>query len=107
MKKWIGLIACITGTLISNAQSAINRQAVVRRHTIQINKADSLASLTIGNGQFAFTADITGLQTFPAYYEKGVPLGTQSEWGWHSFPNTEKYTRDEALKEFDLEGKQI
>lgn len=88
-------------------QGAVNREAVVRRHTIHINKPDSLGSLTIGNGKFAFTADVTGLQSFPAYYQKGVPLGTQSEWGWHSFPNTEKYRREETLREYVLNGKKI
>jgi hypothetical protein len=89
-----------------HAQS-INREAVVRRHTIHINKADSLSSLTVGNGRFAFTVDVTGLQSFPEYYTKGVPLGTQSEWGWHSFPNTENYKPEEAWKVYDLEGKKI
>ena len=86
---------------------AIDRESLVRRHTVHISKADSLNSLTVGNGQFAFTADVTGLQSFPAFYQKGVPLGTQSEWGWHSFPNTEKYRREETLREYELEGKKI
>jgi hypothetical protein len=108
MKKWIWLIAGSISVSSSMAQTvAINREEVVRRHTIHISKADSLASLTVGNGQFAFTADVTGLQSFPAYYQKGVPLGTQSEWGWHSFPNKENYRREEALKEYNLEGKKI
>jgi hypothetical protein len=48
---------------------------------------DPRSPLSVGNGEFAFTADITGLQTFPGRYEKGCPLCTQSQWGWHSFPN--------------------
>jgi len=102
---WFFTFIIIANNLI--AQSAINREAVVHRHTIRISKPDSLSSLTVGNGQFAFTADITGLQSFPEYYAKGVPLGTQSEWGWHSFPNTNNYKREEALKVYDLEGKKI
>src|SRR5688572_22373399 len=108
MKKWIWFIAGSISVSNSMAQTAaINREEVVRRHTIQISKPDPLASLTVGNGQFAFTADVTGLQSFPAYYQKGVPLGTQNEWGWHSFPNTEKYRREETLKEYELNGKKI
>jgi hypothetical protein len=108
MKKWICLLAGYISIFNSRAQSpAIDREAVVRRHTIHITKADPLGSLTIGNGQFAFTADVTGLQSFPAWYQQGVPLGTQSEWGWHSFPNTENYQRNETLKEYTLEGKKI
>lgn len=91
----------------AHAQSRIDRKAVVQRHTIHIGKADSLSSLSVGNGQFAFTVDITGLQSFPEYYKGGVPLGTQSEWGWHSFPNTQQYTFDETLRTYELEGRKI
>ena len=57
----------------------INRKQLVERHTILNTKFDSLSSLSVGNGSFAFTADFTGLQSFPDAYAKGVPLGTQSE----------------------------
>ena len=63
---------------------------------------DSLASLSVGNGEFAFTTDITGLQTFPDVYKNGVPLGTQSQWGWHSFANPDGYKPEDAWREYDL-----
>lgn len=79
-------------SMLTHAQNTkINRKAVVQRHTVVLTKADTLASLSVGNGSFCFTADITGLQTFPDEYAKGIPLGTQSEWGWHSFSNNENY----------------
>ena len=56
----------------------------------------------MGNGEFAFTVDATGLQTFPSMYSKGVPLGTQSQWGWHSFANPQGYKSEETLKAFDF-----
>lgn len=93
--------------LLAAQGKAINREEVVRRHRVHLTKADPLASLTVGNGRFAFTADITGLQSFPAFYEKGVPLGTQSEWGWHSFPNTENYRIGETMQVYELEGRKI
>lgn len=34
--------------------------------------------MQVGNGNFAFGADITGLQTF-------LPYGILSSWGWHNF----------------------
>ena len=68
----------------------------------QVASFDSLASLSVGNGEFAFTVDATGLQTFPAMYSKGVPLGTQSQWGWHSFANPKGYKHEETLKSFDF-----
>ena len=85
----------------------IDRRAVVARHTVINTKADSLSSLSLGNGGFAFTADVTGLQSFPEYYQNGVPLGTQSDWGWHSFPNTENLQVAAAQKTYELEGRKI
>ncbi|MET0394090.1 MAG: hypothetical protein ABW019_13150, partial [Chitinophagaceae bacterium] len=48
----------------SMSAQPIDRQAVVSRHAVHVTKADPLASLTVGNGSFAFTADVTGLQSF-------------------------------------------
>lgn len=57
----------------------INRKAVVSRHKIITTSFSAVSPAQIGNGEFAFGADITGLQTF-------VPFGTMSDWGWHSSP---------------------
>ena len=38
-----------------NSQGKIDRKSLVERHNIKINKADSLSSLTVGNGEFAMT----------------------------------------------------
>lgn len=59
----------------------MEREQIVWRHNPEFDRLDPLSPLSVGNGEFAFTADITGLQTFPEQYE--VPLGTQSNWGWH------------------------
>ena len=80
----------------------IDRQAVVGRNNPHVLSMDSLASLSVGNGGFAFTVDGTGLQSFPKAYSKGVPLGTMSDWGWHSFANPEKYKEEESLKYYDF-----
>jgi protein-glucosylgalactosylhydroxylysine glucosidase len=88
-------------------QRSIDRKALVQRHNVIVTKADTLASLTVGNGSFAFTVDVTGLQTFPQFYQKGIPLGTQSEWGWHSFIDTVGYKREEALRPYHVNGRDI
>ena len=106
MHKHITIIFLLLTTSTLHAQP-INRKALVQRHNIHVNKIDSLSSLSVGNGRFAFTVDATGLQSFPDAYAKGVPLGTQSDWGWHSFPNTDNYKREEALRTYDLEGRKI
>lgn len=51
-------------------QISIDRKALVNRNNPQFSAFDSLASLSVGNGEFAFTVDITGLQTFPDAYKK-------------------------------------
>ncbi len=85
----------------------IDREALVRRHNVKITQFDTLGSLTVGNGKFAFTVDATGLQSFPDLYNNGISLGTQSEWGWHSFPDTADYRFEETLKNFDFHGRMI
>ena len=80
-------------------QQKIDRKALVTRHNVKNTSIDTLASLSVGNGAFAFTVDATGLQTFPEKYQKGVPLGTQSEWGWDSYKNTNNYKFSETLRD--------
>jgi hypothetical protein len=66
--------------------SSIDRAALVSRHNPVLQQLDPLSALTVGNGEFAFTADVTGLQTFLAEYENAMPLCTMSQWGWHTRP---------------------
>jgi len=94
------MFACST-----TKQTPIDRKALVNRNNPHINAFDSLASLTVGNGEFAFTVDATGLQTFPQKYAQGVPLGTQSQWGWHSSANPNNYRHEETLKNYNFRGK--
>lgn len=108
MKKFILVNAAIFFVYwISYAQLKINRELLVKRHAVINNQFDSLSSLTVGNGSFAFTVDITGVQSFPDAYAKGVPLGTQSEWGWHSFTDTAKYAFEETLKNYTVNKRQV
>jgi hypothetical protein len=106
MLRYTLIVSFVLSSFFLFAQK-INRQALVQRHNILVTKADSLSSFTVGNGKFAFTVDVTGLQSFPLAYQKGVPLGTQSEWGWHSFIDTTGYKREEALKAYHLNGRDI
>lgn len=92
---------CLLFALGVNAQS-IDRQAVVERNNPHVTQMDSLSSLSVGNGGFAMTVDGTGLQSFPERYSKGVPLGTMSDWGWHSFKNPENYKEQESWKYYDF-----
>jgi hypothetical protein len=102
---WPALFSLCPGA--THAQEKINRHALVERHTVVNTTVDSLSSLSVGNGGFAFTVDITGLQSFPENYQKGIPLGTQSEWGWHSFPNDSGFRFGESLRWYDLNGRKV
>lgn len=93
------LIILVVSSCAGNHKK-IDRHALVTRHNVKINTPHPLNSLSVGNGSFAFTADFTGMQTFPEYYEHGVSLGNQSEWGWHSFPNPDSFTIDDVQKYF-------
>ncbi|MBJ6108007.1 hypothetical protein JAO73_03220 [Hymenobacter sp. BT523] len=103
----IGLLAAVAPGRAGAQSAPINRQAVVERHKVVVTTTDSLNSLSVGNGRFAFTTDFTGLQTFPQHYEKGLPLGTESEWGWHRFPNKEGYKFDQSLRTYTLNGRPV
>jgi hypothetical protein len=65
-------------------QSAIDRHALVTRHNITWNAV--AGRLPLGNGEFCFGADGTGLQTFAG--------NSMSHWGWHSFPLPAGWTPD-------------
>ncbi|MGH2643992.1 MAG: hypothetical protein ACRDE2_08590, partial [Chitinophagaceae bacterium] len=85
----------------------IDRYALVNRHNVIVHSFDSMSSLSVGNGGFAFTVDPTGLQTFPVYYQNGIPLGTESDWGWHSFSNPHHYTLNDVIKDYKVNDREV
>lgn len=72
----------------------IDRHALVTRHNVELHQFDANNPLSVGNGEFAFTVDATGLQTFPEAFAHTIPLGTLSDWGWHTIPNTNGWSID-------------
>ena len=76
----------------------INRKEWVSRHNPVLTDVRADSPLTVGNGDFAFTADISGLQTLYREYAAETPLCTMSNWSWHTFPAdtpSGKYTLDD------------
>lgn len=57
-------------------KKSIDRRALVTRHDINWPSLDG--QIPLGNGNFAFNADGTGLET--------VGGNTMSQWCWHNFP---------------------
>jgi hypothetical protein len=85
----------------------LDRESIVKRHNPVLRAPDITSALQVGNGEFAFSADITGLQTFSAAYEEGMPLGTMAQWAWHTFPNPENFQLSEVMRPYDAHGRAV
>ncbi|KAI5859357.1 Six-hairpin glycosidase-like protein [Durotheca rogersii] len=77
------------------ALAAIDRHAVVSRFNVVRSKlpeeiTNQTTPLQVGNGDFAFNVDNTGMQTF-------IPFNTLSSWGWH---NDSMPTNGEKLSDY-------
>jgi hypothetical protein len=84
----------------------IDRKALVSRHNPILRRAEKKAPLSVGNGELAYTVDVTGMQSFPESYE--FPLGTQTNWGWHSTGGRARHSLEELrLKPFDTHGRSV
>lgn len=104
MKKPASVIILFLGSIflfVSCNQSRIDRKALVDRHRIVSTETDPRSPAQVGNGEFAFGVDITGLQTF-------VPFNTMAQWSWHSFPLPEGQQVEDFKKPLmDTYGRQI
>jgi hypothetical protein len=84
----------------ANGPVRIDRFALVARHHVVLDKADPGTALQVGNGEFCFGVDVTGLQTFYG--------NTMSHWGWHSFPLPPgKRIEDLKLTPYDTYGRKV
>lgn len=90
------------------ADALIDRRTLVRRHNPLLQSLDPLSPLSVGNGEFAFTVDITGLQTFAEMYELTAPLCTMAQWGWHTKPLAKGIDpRRFRLTPYDVHGRTV
>jgi protein-glucosylgalactosylhydroxylysine glucosidase len=104
-----GSLLAVETPLLAQAPAAlIDRAALVNRHNPVLRKLEPLSPLSIGNGEFAFTADVTGLQTFPQEYENACPLCTMSQWGWHTSPSRQGLDAAALrLTQYDTYGRSV
>jgi hypothetical protein len=110
MKRYLLLAIVLAFAIrpaLANATAKIDRYALVNRHNVTLTDFNALTPLSIGNGKFAFTADLTGLQTFALLYDKGIPLTTMAQWGWHNFPNTGNYKLEDTFKQVDTYDRNV
>jgi hypothetical protein len=87
------------------ATGAIDREALVTRHNVRLDAIDPEAPVMVGNGNLAMALDITGLQTFRDQYSDFSPLLTEAQWAWHSFPNSDNLTIEDAYRPITAHGK--
>ncbi|KAA9132669.1 hypothetical protein F3N42_05485 [Marinihelvus fidelis] len=98
------LVACAS----ASADATIDRQAVVERHAPTLDAIDWTAPMTVGNGRFAFTAGITGLQDFADhYFEHGIPLETKARWAWHTPQDEQHHVLGAAMETWDAYGREV
>lgn len=108
MAKKLILLFLVIGLLYGGGKkSKIDRKSLVHRHFPVLTKPDPLSPFTVGNGEFAFTTDVTGLQTFPDFYAKGIPLCTLSNWGWHTIPDGHLHSLEETFVDYDTYGRKV
>ncbi len=87
---------------------AIDRQAWVARHHPRLHAIDPQSPFSLGNGRFAFTADVTGLQSLPElYFARGIPLETKARWAWHTRANPEGHTLEDAMESYPAYGREV
>ncbi len=90
------------------APTAIDRQVWVSRHNPVLRATNPHSPLSVGNGEFAFTADVTGLQSLESLYQReGIPLETLARWAWHAEPNPAGYTLADVDELVDTHGKPV
>ncbi len=95
------------GTERHGSNRAIDRKALVGRHKVVLTRPERLSPLSVGNGEFAFTADITGLQTFPEFHQGGMLLQTMAQWSFHSTPDPHNYKLSDTFDDYEYNGRLV
>lgn len=73
------------GTVTTNTDNnLINRLDIIASFNPHLTDINPQSPLSVGNGRFCYTADITGMQTLYEEYSAETPLCTMAEWGWHT-----------------------
>jgi hypothetical protein len=103
----IAVVVACSSNVWAQPSGQIDRRALVERHTIHYDQYAPEAPASVGNGEFAFTFDITGLQTFPSEAPGHTPLGTMAQWAWHRFPGGEEHRYEDTLTEYKVHGRTV
>ncbi|MEQ8846273.1 hypothetical protein [Botrimarina sp.] len=90
-----------------DGREAIDRRELVERHTLRFDRYRPEAPASLGNGEFAVSFDVTGLQTLPTPAAGAQPLGTMAQWAWSRFPNTAGLRYEQTLTPYEAHGRQV
>ncbi|MDT4762785.1 hypothetical protein [Sphaerochaeta sp. PS] len=82
--------------------SSIDRKHLVSRHNPCLLGWDPATPLSVGNGDFVFTPDCTGLQSFSETPPGTIPRCTMSTWAFHSYPDAPKDSHKLKMQEFQV-----
>ena len=86
-----------------------DRITTIRQYNPHLSGINPQSPLSVGNGRFCFTADITGMQTLYDEYLSETPLCTMAEWAWHTtYDGHKEYTLDDVrMTEYDYLGRTV
>lgn len=102
----VAFVLALAATAPARSANPIDRQALAARHSPHLKAIDIMSPLSVGNGRFCFTADVTGLQTLPGHYRAGgTPLETQARWSWHENANPNGYKLSDANRDYTAHGR--
>jgi len=102
-----GIKGIATANPASESPSPIARKSLVARHKMVFKHPDRLTPVSVGNGEFAFTADITGLQTFPEFHQNGMLLQTMAQWSFHSTSDAHVYKLSDTFNDYEYNGRLV
>jgi hypothetical protein len=74
---------------VGSAVAKIERETVLQQYLPERKDLNHDMPISLGNGNFAFNVDITGLQTIR-------PFNTLSGWAWHEFPRPQEFQHKRA-----------
>lgn len=110
MIKNKSLILSLLITLVANfaaqcqqlQQGTLDRKKIVQRNNFHITDPKSPGPTQVGNGNFAYGFDVTGMQTFRDDFT------TMSQWSWHSTLPPEGFTAADFKKtEVNTSGRMV
>ena len=70
----------------NNSENVLHQ--IISESSIYSSEFSGVNSFYVGNSEFSFGTDLTGLQTFPEFYSGRIQLTTLSDWGKGREENT-------------------